>query len=262
MVVQCGYLDAVLPECLRHSVDLAPDQHEIPGDRGLPVPRGLEVERRIDAHGREEFYPVLGDLLGPRHADLQHAVVHPPGTPQRPFDLLWVEFGAARRGTTGRGAAAGGLDLPRFAARLFDWFPVRFGPLLSLGNACGWTRYRDSERRDRGEAGYEKQMFQVLHVHGADLHASVGRLISRLGAPPNRLSRVLLVEPRDVLPANVVHERITVLRRGGAVVDVVRVLVHAQGEGRHGAAEAGGVIGGPLAHEPPTAGQVREQDQP
>ena len=57
-------------------------------------------------------------------------------------------------------------------------------------------------------------------------------------------------------------ERINVLRRGGAVVDVVRVLVHVQGEDRRAAAEAVGVIGGPLAHEPPTTGRVREQDQP
>src|SRR5213594_2765172 len=54
-------------------------------------------------------------------------------------------------------------------------------------------------------------------------------------------------------------ERINVLRRGGAVVDVVRVLVHVQGD-RRAATEAVGVIGGPLAHEPPTAGRVREQD--
>src|SRR2546427_11875992 len=36
--------------------------------------------------------------------------------------------------------------------------------------------------------------------------------------------------------------------------------VHVQGEDRRAAAEAVGVIGGPLAHEPPTAGRVREQD--
>src|SRR5207247_5153876 len=38
--------------------------------------------------------------------------------------------------------------------------------------------------------------------------------------------------------------------------------VHVQGEDRRAAAEAVGVIGGPLAHEPPTAGRVQSRTQP
>src|SRR5437867_12371674 len=45
-------------------------------------------------------------------------------------------------------------------------------------------------------------------------------------------SRVLLMEAGHVRPVNVLHERVDVLRRRGAVVQVVRVLVHVERQDR------------------------------
>src|SRR5262245_38039783 len=73
-------------------------------------------------------------------------------------------------------------------------------------------------------------------------------------------ARVRLVQARDVVPANVLHEGVHILRRGGTVVKVVGVLVHVQGEDWRAAGQAMRVVRGPLVHQPPAAGGVRQQN--
>src|SRR6266566_5137500 len=85
------------------------------------------------------------------------------------------------------------------------------------------------------------------------------RLVPRLGAPSYRLSRVFLMEPRDVLPADVLHERIDVLRRRRPVIHVIRMLVHVEGEDRTAPGETVRVIGRPLIDELPVARRIGQE---
>src|SRR2546428_2465564 len=72
-------------------------------------------------------------------------------------------------------------------------------------------------------------------------------------------SRVRLMEPGDVRPVDVLHECVDVLRRRGAVVQVVRVLVHIERQDRRGARHAVRVVGRPLVHQFAVAVRVGEE---
>src|SRR5262249_9414660 len=72
-------------------------------------------------------------------------------------------------------------------------------------------------------------------------------------------SRVRLMEPGDVRPVDVLHERVDVLRCRGAVVQVVRVLVHVERQDRRRARYAVRVVSRPLVHQFAVAVQVREK---
>src|SRR5262245_40240868 len=71
--------------------------------------------------------------------------------------------------------------------------------------------------------------------------------------------RLPLVLSCHVAPADVLHERIDVLGRRGAVVHVIRVLVHVEGENRRTACEAGRVVRGPLIDKLAIARRIGEQ---
>src|SRR5262245_37156305 len=72
-------------------------------------------------------------------------------------------------------------------------------------------------------------------------------------------SRVRLMEPGDVRPVDVLHERVDVLRCRGAVVQVVRVLVHVERQDRRRTRHAMRVIGRPLVHQFAVAVRIGEE---
>src|SRR5213594_3063090 len=67
------------------------------------------------------------------------------------------------------------------------------------------------------------------------------------------------MKAHDVRPVAVFHEGIDVLRRGGAVLDVVRVLVHVERQDGRRSGHAVRMIGRPLIHELAIAVRMREQ---
>src|SRR5207302_1225078 len=64
------------------------------------------------------------------------------------------------------------------------------------------------------------------------------------------LAKTLLICLRDALPVDVFHECIDVRGRVGAVVDMIRMLVHIEREDQDRASERMRVVGRPLIHEP------------
>src|SRR5438445_1015698 len=72
-------------------------------------------------------------------------------------------------------------------------------------------------------------------------------------------SAVRLMERGDVRPFDVRHECVDVLRRRGAVVQVVRVLVHIERQDRRRARHAVRVVGRPLVHQFAVAVRVGEE---
>src|SRR3989344_7008936 len=63
----------------------------------------------------------------------------------------------------------------------------------------------------------------------------------------------------DVGPIDILHESLDIGHRLGAVVNVVRMLVHVERENRRAASKVAGVIARPLVNEFPVTMRIREQ---
>src|SRR5215467_5985687 len=99
-------------------------------------------------------------------------------------------------------------------------------------------------------------------VLNTDLPIGVSQRGTRVSWSRSPLPRVLVMQPRDVLPANVLHERVDILCRRRAVVQVIGVLVHVQGQDRIASREPVRVIGRPLIDEPLVVSGIRQQHPP
>src|SRR5215813_8285504 len=152
-------------------------------------------------------------------------------------------WGWSRSATTRR--ATPGLFVSSVSYTARTLIPLIFSKSLSTGSENTWSSevYTTTSWPDRWQAT----------VSTATISTASRNAVRRW------LPCMTLMELRDVLPANVLHECIHILCRCRTVIQVIGVFVHVEGKDHVAPREAVRMIGRPLIDEPTGARRMRQE---
>src|SRR6267154_1448914 len=164
VAVQRRHLDPAVAQGPEHGVDLACDEHEVPGDRRPAAPGRLEVDGDARTHADGDRHSILHYRVGAGDVDRINTAVDVALDAERPIDCGGVDVERRRRRTGGRRRRQRGLAFGKACAQ-------RGGELDGVAAAvevhvhgCGrGAQQMVVQRRDLDAA-----LDEFLH-HGVDL---------------------------------------------------------------------------------------------